>query len=77
MPSIIMRNFVALLVFCTFISTVCAGKMDDAIKARGYNPKLLKKKDPNEAKPKANPLYKRAAATSSVATAVAPSTTSP
>lgn len=78
MPSTIMRTFVVLCVLCTFISAVFAARMEDAIKARGHNPKLLKKKDPNAAQPKPNALYKRAEATSSTAAvAASPNPTSP
>ncbi|KUJ08287.1 putative serine-type carboxypeptidase F [Mollisia scopiformis] len=78
MSARMMRSFVALLVFCTFISAVCAGKMEDVIHQRGYNAKLLKKKDANAAKPKPNPIVKRASATSSVCTPVStPNPTAP
>lgn len=69
--------FIALLMLCTFLSTVSAGRLENVVKQRGYDARLLKK-DLGAPKPKPNPIYRRASTTTPVCTTVAtPNPTAP
>jgi len=80
MSAKLLRIFVIVLVFCAIISTVSAGRLKDVAGQKGFSPKLVKKKNVGDSKPKAQPIVKRAPAATSTSvctTAPAPNPTSP
>jgi hypothetical protein len=72
MSAKILRIVLAFLAVFAILSTVCADRLSDIAKRRGYNEKIVKKRVAGEAAPKLRNRAANAAATSSVCTTASP-----